>query len=349
MSRLTIQHADVVADIRGRLRESPGKVAEASTRLVTAAQQLQATAAAEVAQRRAALDGCDPDDAPRVQARLARAEEASAVATGLVQSCSALSGRMRAVSEETAAAAGRQLARVHAAVVAMGEAPGGAGSGAGGPAGGAGAGGGAGGPAESAGAGGGRSGTRRRAPEGSLPADTPAAVYDALWEYSREPNGKDLNNRARLGATTAGDQQIMAALDDGFARAEPLRADTTFEREVGLDFFPALSRTAKTPEAIVGRLDAGAALYDRGYVSTATTGGTFPKDKVHVTLDVPAGTPVIDMERERPGTPRTVTSLPGERERLLPRGGYVWAVPGTAKYDAVTGDYRVRMRYHRYG
>ena len=337
MSRLAVVDLDALAAMGGRLAGSPGAVADAAGRLVTAAGQLQDEAMAEVRGRRATLDHADPDEVPRLRARLARAEEASAVAATLVREASELAVRIRAVAGDASGHGTRRLARIEAEVRSI-EAPATFDPAGGLEAAGAGSGGG--------GAGGDGGGAP---PEGSLPGDTPGSVYDALWEYSEEPGGRAFNDRARRHRSTPDDERLRAALDDGFARTVPLRADTTFERMLSPDFYPALNRTATTPERVLDALDSGAALHDPGYVSAATPGGTFPPGTIRAVLHVPAGTPVIDMERMRPGTGRPLTAKAGEHEWLLPRGAYVWTAPGTASYDPAIRAYRVHMYYKRYG
>jgi ADP-ribosyltransferase exoenzyme len=336
MSRLTVNHLDVLDDMSSRMRRSPEAVTGATGILSNATRARRDECYTEILTRRAALDHCHPDDRPYYDARLKRAIEASSMAVAIDERALSLAQRVRGHAEQTAEHATRQLGRVRTEMTSIGGSagivlPAAA-------------------PSVAAAVAGNASGNGDWAsaepPDGALPGDAPEEVYDGLNVYSLEPNGKLLNNRARRQTLTESDGQLISRIDDGLARATPLSADRTFHRQVGMGFFDALCKSAKTPSEIADRLDSGATVFDRGYVSTSGPGGTPPKGMVRIELEVPKGTPVVDLSRLRPGTGHPISSFHSEREFLLPRGGYLSAIPGTAKFDPPSGEWTLRMIYH---
>lgn len=311
-------------EMNGRLNQSPPAVDDATSRMIVAMDQLVAFASEEVRIRTAQLQNCAPEEAPYYRARLERAQQALAISGAVLQRGHGLSSHVRTLSHEMIAAATRQISLVHAAVQEM-------------PSGNAAPFTGGGAAAVGAMAGGGRA-------EGALADDVSTETCDALRAYTRLGVGEGINGRAREGKSTAADRALMRAIDAGFDGAEPLHADSEFHREVGLSFFQSLCDGARSRDEILPRLNSGAATLDRGYVSTYADGGAFGDKPIHLTVRVPAGTKVIDMTRSHPdGMPLSTFSK--ERERLLPRGGYLVGIPGTARYDHATRKYSLEVDY----
>jgi len=335
-AHLRVESVVALDDLRARLHSSPGRLAEPLERVRGAMRALVASVREEVARRDAELRNCgDPDLVAWLRARLEAALAALALAEDVAARVRSVATRVETEAERHAGHGAAELDGIARQIDAVDA------------------------PAEAAAAAGavaltaaasptraGASGAAAGRMPGALPATLPAASWDALRALGGRA-GETLGGRLRAGAITAEDAGLIERVDAAFAVAEPLHEWMTFDRVVERDFFDSLVPGSSGDAVTTAALDASAALEEPAYLSTSKPGGRYGSPSaVHLRVDVPPGTPAIDMTALHPdGDP--IGPWHGEREMLLPRGGYLVALPESARRDPATGALRLTVTYLR--